>query len=1631
MAATRDAARTEVLRRAVATADGLPGAAGPDTLALLERYYRDVLTEDLLDQDPRDLLGAAVSHRAAAHVRRPGETILRVFTPTVEQDGWSTGLTVIEIVTDDMPFLVDSISAELARQGRTIRLLVHPQPLVRRDTDGTLLEVLPDDGDGAAKRESWIHVHVDRIDQAEEERQPLAVALHRVLADVRAAVEDWPRMEARARDISALLLQAPPSGIDEPEILQARHLLDWLVAGQFIFLGYREYRFLRGDAPGDASLEAVPGTGLGLLHEVDPHGGPTKLPPAVAAKAAEPRLVIITKANSRSTVHRPDYLDYISVKTFDDEGTVIGEQRFLGLFTPTAYSWSVREVPFVSTKVAQVLARTGFSPDSHLGKDLVGVLEDYPRDEMFQSDVDTLTDVATAVVHLQERPRTRLFLRKDEYQRFISCLVYLARDHYSPAVERRVEALLKEAFHGTSVETDARVSESTLAQLHIVVRVSRGTALPDVDAAELERRVVEATRTWEEDLAEAAGRRYGDEGARIASRFAFPEGYKEDVDAEAAAEDLRHLYALTADSLGLHLYRPERAAEEERRLKLYRRGELSLSAVLPIFQGLGLEVVDERPHTLEALDGGRIHVYDFGLRATTPQAWAGDEDAVRERLQEAFLAAWDRRAESDGFNALVLLAGLTWRQVVVLRAAAAYLRQTGSVFSREYVEAALHDNPGIAAMLVELFETRFDPDGQYGDSADENRAAAEEEIAGRIATALDDVASLDHDRIVRALQGVVRATLRTNYYQAGPGPAHGGDEEGAGPAAGSDAHRLTVAFKIDSRRLPDLPEPRPMFELWVYSPRVEGVHLRFGPVARGGLRWSDRREDFRTEILGLVKAQTVKNAVIVPTGSKGGFFVKNLPDPAVDRDAWLAAGTAAYRLFISSLLDVTDNIVGGDVVPPERVVRHDGDDPYLVVAADKGTAAFSDVANAVSQSYGFWLDDAFASGGSTGYDHKKMGITARGAWESVKRHFRELGHNTQTEDLTAVGIGDMSGDVFGNGMLLSEHIRLVAAFDHRHVFLDPDPDAAASYAERRRLFELPRSSWADYDESLLSEGGGVYPRTAKSVPVSDQVRVRLGLEDGVTSLTPAELIRAVLTAPVDLLWNGGIGTYVKASTETHDQIGDRSNDAIRVNGADLRCTVVGEGGNLGLSQRGRVEAALNGVHLNTDAIDNSAGVDSSDHEVNIKILLTAVTKEGRMTFEERNELLGSMTDEVAARVLRQNYEQSVLLGNARRQHGAMAGVHRRAIQWLEERGELDRELEFLPGDAELARRAEAGGGMTSPELAVLVAYAKLALKADLVASDLPDEPWFETELRGYFPQPLQERFGEEMREHRLRREIIATRVANSVVNRGGTSFVYRATEETGADPAQIARAFVVAREIYGLAPFVRAVEELDNVVPTDAQADLYLEFRRLLDRSVRWLVQHRPEGLDVAAEIDRFGRAAQTLTPLIPDLLRGRALVDAEQRRAHLVEAGVPDDLARRYGALVEEYAVLDVVELAERTGQPLELVARMRFAAEEHFGIGALLARVNELPREGRWDTLARAAAREDLYAVLNTLTARVIEETDHEGEPDARLRAWDRANSAHLGRARSAVEGVNDLEVAGLAPLSVALRALRAGAR
>ncbi len=909
----------------------------------------------------------------------------------------------------------------------------------------------------------------------------------------------------------------------------------------------------------------------------------------------------------------------------------------------------------------------------------------------------------------------------------------------------------------------------------------------------------------------------------------------------------------------------------------------------------------------------------------------------------------------------------------------------------------------IVRLLIELFRIRFDP--AYAGERDLDAKMIEE----RLLTALDDVESLDQDRILRSYLALVNATLRTNWFQ----PDDYGDP------------KSYTSFKLDSQAVPDLPAPRPRFEIWVYSPRVEGVHLRFGMVARGGLRWSDRREDFRTEVLGLVKAQAVKNAVIVPVGAKGGFVVKRPADPA-DREAWLAEGIACYKTFISGLLDVTDNLVTGKVEPPLDVVRHDGDDSYLVVAADKGTATFSDIANSVALDYGFWLGDAFASGGSAGYDHKAMGITARGAWESVKRHFREVGVDTQTQEFTVVGVGDMSGDVFGNGMLLSEHIRLVAAFDHRHIFLDPSPDAAVSFAERRRLFDLPRSSWDDYDKSLISEGGGVYARSLKAVPITPEAAAVLGLPDSVSTMTPAELMKAILQAPVDLLWNGGIGTYVKASTEAHTEVGDKANDHIRINGAQIRARVVGEGGNLGLTQLGRVEAALHGVQLNTDAIDNSAGVDTSDHEVNIKILLDEVVRAGDMTPKQRNEFLAAMTDDVGQLVLRDNYEQNVVLGNARAQAYPMLTVHQRFIKHLESSGELNRALEFLPDDVEIMERGAAHRGLTSPEFSVLVAYSKMTLATELLATDLPDEPWYQNQLRSYFPPLLVEKYDHLLESHPLRREIVTTCVVNSLVNHGGMTFVFRAMEETGASPVQIARAYTVARRIFGVGAYDDRVVALDNLVPTATQDELYLEGRRLIDRATRWILQNRRSLVDVTGEIEHFGDVS-TMIASIPDWLRGAEQARLQRRVAEFEAMGAPSELALDAAAMLDSFSLMDVVEIAARAGEPPDTVGPLYFALSERFEVDATLTRITALPRDDRWSALARMALRYDLYAALGSLTGSVIAAAPDLKDPDARIAVWEAANAEGLERTRATLSEIAAGDQHDLATLSVGLRVLR----
>ena len=1591
-----------------------------DCEAFVRQYYHWVPPEDLIGRTSDDLYGAAIAQRSLARLRPPGTASVRVYNPAFEHDGWRSTHTVVEIICDDMPFLVDSIGMELVRRGYGIHILIHPVIRVRRDAQGALVQTLAPGADATdAMAESYTHVEVDR--ETDPERlESLARGIERVLAEVRAAVEDWQDMRARAHAIASELAASPPP-IDAGEVEEARAFLAWLEAGHFTFLGYREYqlagalRALKGkDAPsspggerpgesgspeGELGLRVIPGTGLGILRDSDRGQGFTKLPPRARALAREPQLLVLTKANSRATVHRPAHLDYIGIKTFGPDGQVTGERRFLGLYTKAAYSENPRAIPIIRAKVEHVLSRAAFPPGSHDVKALVEVMEVYPRDSLFQITPDELFEAAMGILGLGERQRLKLLVRGDAYDRFLSCLVFIPRDRFNTENREVVGAILREAFGATRLDWSLYISESVLVRVHFVLWCDDDPpAHPDL--AELEALLAQAIRSWRDDLRDALVEEEGEElGTQLFRRYqtAFPPAYRADWSARSAVADIRRLEELGgADGLLMSIYRPLEASQGTVRCKLFSTAGITLSDVLPTFEQMGARVTDERPYSITGSGGSTAWIYDFGL---TCVGGSFDDDHVREIFQEAFLGVRRGELENDGLGALVLGAGLTGRQVTVLRAVDKYLRQAGIMFSDQYIERTLLGHPAIARLLVELFEARFDPARRDGDDAGLLAAAIEQ--------AVDAVESLDEDRILRSFLSVVCAAVRTNYFLA--------DADGV--------PRSYLSFKLDPSRIPILPPPCPEFEIFVYSPRVEGVHLRGGKVARGGLRWSDRPEDFRTEVLGLMKAQMVKNALIVPVGSKGGFVVKRPPAEG-GREALGQEVVACYRIFLSGLLDLTDNIVAGEVVTPPDVVRYDDDDPYLVVAADKGTATFSDIANALSADYGFWLGDAFASGGSHGYDHKRMGITARGAWESVKRHFRELGVDTQSDDFTVVGIGDMSGDVFGNGMLLSRHIKLVGAFNHLHIFLDPDPDPEAAFAERERLFALPRSSWSDYSESVISPGGGVFARTAKSIPISPEVREALGLD--AEELTPTELIRELLRANVDLLWNGGIGTYVKASGETHADAGDKTNDAVRVDGGSLRCRVVGEGGNLGFTQRGRIEYALTGGRINTDAIDNVAGVNCSDHEVNIKILLDSVVAAGDMTEKQRNELLREMTDSVAGRVLHSSYTQTQAMSLAVAQAASMVDVHQRLVRQLEQSAHLRRELEFLPSEETIGKRRHDHMGFVAPELAVLMAYGKINLYAELLASNLPEDPFLAHDLERYFPAPLPERFGAQMRTHRLRREIIATAVANQLVDRAGMSFTFRLHEETGAGAAALARAYTVAREVFGMQDFWDQVELLDNRVDAHIQLGMLIDARRLVERSARWLVRARQRSIDIAATIAQFAPGAAMVAESLPDLLDEGDRVLWHLKLDKLEPAGVPAGLARRVAGMPSVFPSLDIVEVAEATGRSLEAVTTAYFRLGGRLELNWLRDRIAELPRANRWQALARSALRDDLYSLHRALAQDVVESAGADSAETA-VDAWLHANAGAVERSRAMLGDIRATRIYDLTTLPVALREVR----
>ncbi|WP_158846293.1 NAD-glutamate dehydrogenase [Saccharothrix deserti] len=1626
--ASPEQARDELIERAAANA--------PELADLIRLYYRHVPAEEVIDDDPVDLVGAVRSNYQLAESRVPGRPVVRILNPTRAHDGWTCPATVVQVVTDDMPYLVDSVASELTRGGVQVQRVVHPIVVVRRDlVTGELLEVLPTadpaDPPGDAMAESWMYIEVDLLTDPDRARE-LETKLHTVLNDVREVVEDTDKMIGTAFSLADQLESDPPP-LPEHEVLDGANLLRWLAHDHFTFLGYRQYELVRDDpaTDGEPALRAVLASGLGVLRQDSLAARSLTAGPDAGAQALSPELLVLTQASAQSSVHRSVYPYYVGVKTFDADGNVTGEHRFLGVFSTTALHEDVLDIPAIERRVRDVIHRAGFPLHSYSGQRMLEVIQNYPRTELFSVDTDTLYQTVTGVIALAERRRLRLFLRRDPYGRFYSCLVYLPRDRYTTTSRLAMQEVLIDQLGGLNLEYSARVGESALARVHFMVHTDP-TRQVEPDTAYIQQLLAEAVRTWDDRMVEAVLEDQGaglgaesssEQGQRIAA--AFPEAYKEDFTAVEGLADFRRIEALGRGDLDMVFYVPRDAEPGERRFKLFLVGaRLTLSDVLPMLQRMGVVVVDERPYELVRDDGVECWIYDFGLRidqVTLDKLSTGDVESIRTRFQDAFAAAWRGEAEVDGFNTLVLKAGVTWQQAAMLRAYAKYLRQAGTPYSQDYIEDAVLAHTEVATALVRLFEARFDPELDEG-----KRSARTEHLVAEITELIDNVTSLDADRILRSLLTLVQATLRTNFFVR--------DADGN--------PRPYLAVKLNPRAIPDLPQPRPRFEIFVYSPRIEGVHLRFGPVARGGLRWSDRREDFRTEVLGLVKAQAVKNAVIVPVGAKGGFVVKKPPaptgDPGLDREASLAEGIACYRQFISGLLDLTDNLNSGKVIPAQQVVRHDGDDTYLVVAADKGTASFSDIANEVSKSYGFWLGDAFASGGSVGYDHKAMGITAKGAWESVKRHFRELNVDTQSQEFTVVGVGDMSGDVFGNGMLLSEHIRLVAAFDHRHIFIDPNPVAAPSYAERKRLFELPRSSWDDYDRSLISEGGGVWPRSAKSIPVSEQVREALGLPEGVVKLSPQELMKAVLLAPVDLLWNGGIGTYVKAGTESHAEVGDKANDAIRVNGADLRVKVVGEGGNLGLTQRGRIEFARGGGKVNTDALDNSAGVDCSDHEVNIKILLDELVRDGKLDHGQRNELLGQMTDEVGELVLADNYSQNTVLGVSRAHAAPMLSVHARLVADLEQRGALDRTLEALPSVSEFKALEKAGEGLTSPELATLLAHVKLALKEEVLASDLPAMDVLARRLPDYFPSELRERFADAIAHHPLSREIITTVLVNEVVDGGGVSYAFRLAEEISASTTDAVRAYTVVTAIYDLPSLWQEIRALDNVVATDVQDDMVLETRRLLDRASRWLLTNRPQPLAIGSTISRFAPVVSSLAPRTIDMLQGHEKKTVLEDVERLVAKGVPVALARRIAGLLFTYGLLDVTEVAElaereegegATGHERthEETAELYFALSDHLDVDRMLSSVSDLERLNRWHALARLALRDDFYSSLRSITIDVLRSADPGDSPEEKIAQWEQTNSSRLVRARAALAEINRVSKLDLATLSVAARQVR----
>ena len=1594
------AARQEIIDRIASRARRMRSHLLPVAPERFVRcFYHGVSELDLVQRADRDLAGAALAQLALGRIRRPGRLTVRVFNPDPARDGFASSHTVIAVITDDMPFLVDSLGIICSQSKLAVHLLAHPVFAVVRDRRGRLTDLLLDAIPSGGRLESWQLIEVDR----ENDPHRLAALEKRIcgtLEDVRSATGDWRRMRQRARAVAAEMGQLP-SRLRTSEVSEAKALLEWMEDKHFTFLGYREYRLRRGR--GHDLLQPVLESGLGVMRKSRRRRARTiVLKGEVRDFARSSNPLIITKANSVATVHRATYLDYIGVKTFDAAGKVTGERRFIGLWTSSAYSRSPTEIPVLRHKVQSVIDHFGLKPSSHDSKAVAHVLETFPRDELFQASIADLVRLVRGVVNLYERAQVRLFVRRDVFRRFYSCLVFVPRDRYNTQARERIEALAMEAFGATAIESQVQLSESVLARLHILVRTPP-KASSRVDAAELERRIMETVRTWTDRLkGRLLDAHEETEALRLLRTWghAFPAAYQADTPTNAALGDIASLEALIAEPAGLlmSLYRRGDQPPHKVQFKLFRRERpIPISDVLPTIENLGLKLISERPYEIQSVDGC-IWIQDFELEH--PRRIRIDLDSDGPRFKATFAGVWQGRADNDGFNRLVLAADLSWREAMVLRTYARWFVQLGLPLSQAYMEEALASNAEAAGRLFHLFIARFDPQLK---PAERRRAEARQRRA--LNALLARVTRIDDDRIIRAFLAAIDATLRTNYFQA----------------AADGGLKAYLSIKLDPRRLPEVPPPRPMFEIFVHSPQLEGVHLRMGRVARGGLRWSDRREDFRTEILGLMKAQNVKNTVIVPVGAKGGFVPRRLP---ATRDEAQREGTECYRTFVRALLDVTDNVVGGKVVPPPAVVRHDDDDPYLVVAADKGTATFSDVANEISAEYGFWLDDAFASGGSAGYDHKKMAITARGGWEAVRRHFRELGMDIQSQDFTVAGIGDMSGDVFGNAMLLSPHMRLLAAFNHQHIFLDPAPDPARSFSERKRLFELPRSGWDDYSAKLLSRGGGIHSRQSKSIALSPEARAMLGID--AADAAPVEIMRAILKIPVDLLWNGGIGTYVKSRDESHAEIGDRSNDAVRIDGHELRCRVIGEGGNLGCSQRGRIEYALAGGRINTDFIDNSAGVNCSDVEVNLKILFAPLMQSGKLTRPARNRLLARMTDEVGELVLRNNYLQSLAISGLQARAVERIFELGHVIRALERAGTLDPTLEALPSADEIVERHRNGLGLTRPELAMLLSYSKIWLSGKLIESDVAEDPFLGSELTRYFPRPVQRRYPRAILRHQLRREIIVMATTNSLVNRMGPVFAIRTQEDTGADIGSIARAFAIAREITGMRELWADIEALDDRVPTSLQYDMAHQTTRLLRPLTYWVLRNLGPDLDIERAVSRLKPGVRELMSDLPELIEGLEVERYDRDLRRFSGAGVPPRVARRVASLGAVHSGVDIVEVAAARHAPIAHAARVYFGLGTALGLDWIRGEIERLAVEGHWQALARSTLREEAYSLQRRLCDQVLARGGRQ-DPAVAIATWRAQHASAADNLSRAVQEMRSTGSADFPTLSVALQAVR----